>query len=150
MLKNGEWWKRLAAPVAAKMGISVDEFIKRMYQNRSTGDWEEFGDSARKLKWVDQIVDTIREDLYDKNPDAPSALNDASAPGYVNHEPVLPERVDANGNRYVLLPRLSPADCTICRTRTITTGLLRDRCLSASNISLRPAFVFNGRGAVER
>ena len=106
-----EWWKRLAAPVAAKMGISLDEFIKRMYQNRSTGDWEEFGDSARKLKWVDQIVDTIREDSYDKNPDAPSGLNDASAPGYVNHEPVLPERVDANGNRYVLLPRLSPADC---------------------------------------
>jgi ATP-dependent Clp protease protease subunit len=106
-----EWWKRLAAPVAAKMGISLDEFIKRMYQNRSTGDWQEFGDSARKLKWVDQIVDTIREDSYDKNPDAPSALNDSPAPGQLNHQPVLPERVDANGNRYVLLPRLNPADC---------------------------------------
>jgi ATP-dependent Clp protease protease subunit len=106
-----EWWKRLAAPVAAKMGISLDEFIKRMYENRSTGDWQEFGDSARKLKWVDQIVDTIREDSYDKNPDAPSALNDSSAPGYVNHQPVLPERVDANGQRYVLLPRLDPVDC---------------------------------------
>jgi ATP-dependent protease ClpP protease subunit len=106
-----EWWKRLAAPVAAKMGISLDEFIKRMYQNRSTGDWMEFGDSARKLKWVDQIVDTIREDSYNKNPDAPSALNDSSAPGYVNHQPALPERVDANGQRYVLLPRLDPVDC---------------------------------------
>lgn len=106
-----EWWKRLAAPVAAKMGISLDEFIKRMYQNRSTGDWVEFGDSARKLKWVDQIVDTIREDSYDKNPDAPSALNDSSRPGYVNHLPALPERVDANGQRYVLLPRLDPVDC---------------------------------------
>lgn len=106
-----EWWKRLAAPVAAKMGISLDEFIKRMYQNRSTGDWMEFGDSAGKLKWVDQIVGTIREDSYDKNPDAPSALNDSSAPGYVSHLPVLPERVDANGNRYVLLPRLDPVDC---------------------------------------
>ncbi|MGA9778765.1 MAG: ATP-dependent Clp protease proteolytic subunit [Limisphaerales bacterium] len=106
-----EWWKRLAAPVAAKMGISLDEFIKRMYQNRSTGNWVEFGDNARKLKWVDQIVDTIREDSYDKNPDAPSALNDSSAPGYVNHEPVLQEHVDANGQRYVLLPRLDPVDC---------------------------------------
>ncbi|HEV2436065.1 MAG TPA: ATP-dependent Clp protease proteolytic subunit, partial [Verrucomicrobiae bacterium] len=106
-----EWWKRLAAPVAAKMGIRLDEFIKRMYQNRSTGDWVEFGDSARKLKWVDQIVDTIREDSYDKNPDAPSALNDSSRPGYVNHQPALPERVDANGQRYVLLPRLDPVDC---------------------------------------
>ena len=106
-----EWWKRLAAPVAAKMGISLDEFIKRMYKNRSTGDWIEFGDSAGKLKWVDQIVDTIREDSYEKNPDAPSSLNDSSAPGYVNHQPMLPERTDANGQRYVLLPRLSPVDC---------------------------------------
>lgn len=106
-----EWWKRLAAPVAAKMGISLDQFIKQMYQNRSTGDWEEFGDSASKLKWVDQIVNTIQEDSYNKNPDAPSALNDSSAPGYMNHEPVLPERVDANGQRYVLLPRLNPVDC---------------------------------------
>jgi ATP-dependent Clp protease, protease subunit len=106
-----EWWKRLAAPVAAKMGISLDEFIKRMYKNRSTGDWMEFGDSACKLKWVDQIVSTIREDSYDKNPDAPSALNESSAPGYVDHQPTLKERVDANGKRYVLLPRLDPVDC---------------------------------------
>ena len=105
-----EWWKRLAAPVAAKMGISLDEFIKRMYQNRSTGDWMEFGDSARKLKWVDQIVDTVREDSYDKNPDAPSALNDSSAPGYVNHQPVLPERVDANGNGTSCYRALTPVD----------------------------------------
>jgi ATP-dependent Clp protease, protease subunit len=106
-----EWWKRLAAPVAAKMGISLDEFIKRMYQNRSTGDWEEFGDSAYRLKWVDQTVDTIHEESYDKNPDQPSALNDSSAPGYVDREPMLPERVDAQGNRYVLLPHINPADC---------------------------------------
>ena len=106
-----EWWKRLAAPVAAKMGISLNEFIKEMYQNRSTGNWEEFGDSACKLKWVDQTVNIIQEDSYNKNPDAPSALNDSSAPGYVNHQPMLPEHVDANGQRYVLLPRLNPVDC---------------------------------------
>ena len=29
-----------------------------MYPNRSTGDWQEFGDSARKLKWVDEIAET--------------------------------------------------------------------------------------------
>lgn len=106
-----EWWKRLAAPVAAKMGISLDEFIKRMYQNRSTGNWVEFGDGASKLKWVDQTVNTIREDSYDKNPDAPSALNDSPAPGYVSRQPVLPEHVDTSGQRYVLLPRLDPVDC---------------------------------------
>ena len=106
-----EWWKRLAAPVAAKMGISLDEFIKRMYQNRSTGNWVEFGDGASKLKWVDQTVETIREDSYDKNPDGPSALNESFTPAYANHAPVLPEHVDASGQRYVLLPRLAPVDC---------------------------------------
>jgi ATP-dependent Clp protease protease subunit len=104
-----EWWKRLAAPVAAKMGISLDEFIKRMYQNRSTGDWEEFGDNARKIKWVDEIAQTIQEESYDKNPDAPSAPG--GSPSHLASEPVLQERVDTAGHRYVLLPRLDPVDC---------------------------------------
>jgi ATP-dependent Clp protease protease subunit len=106
-----EWWKRLAAPVAAKMGISLDEFIKRMYQNRSTGDWREFGDGARKLKWVDEIVETVREESYDKNPDAPSALPGSPQPARSDGQPMLQERVDVSGRRYVLLPRLDPVDC---------------------------------------
>lgn len=104
-----EWWKRLAAPVAAKMGVSLDEFIKRMYQNRSTGDWREFGDGARKLKWVDEIAQTIREESYDKNPDAPSTPG--SSPSHLDSQLVLAEHVDAAGRRYVLLPRLVPVDC---------------------------------------
>jgi ATP-dependent Clp protease protease subunit len=106
-----EWWKRLAAPVAAKMGISLDEFIKRMYQNRSTGDWREFGDGARKLKWVDDIAETVREESYDKNPDAPSAPGGSPPHARLDSQPVLQESVDANGHRYVLLPRLNPVDC---------------------------------------
>jgi len=106
-----EWWKRLAAPVAAKMGVSLDEFIKRMYQNRSTGDWLEFGDGARKLKWVDEISETVREESYDKNPDAPSALGGSPSPVRGNVQSALQEHVDANGRRFVLLPRLDPVDC---------------------------------------
>ncbi len=106
-----EWWKRLAAPVAAKMGISLDEFIKRMYQNRSTGDWREFGDGARKLKWVDEIAETVREESYDKNPDAPSAPGGSPPHARLDSQPVLQESTDANGHRYVLLPRLNPVDC---------------------------------------
>lgn len=105
-----EWWKRLAAPVAAKMGVSLDDFIKRMYQNRSTGDWQEFGDGARKLKWVEQIAETIREESYDKNPDAPSGPG-SPRPTHAEAQSALQERVDANGRRYVLLPRLDPVDC---------------------------------------
>jgi len=102
-----EWWKRLAAPVAMKMGISLDEFIKRMYQNRSTGDWEEFADAAKKLHLVDEVADVIREDSYVKNPDTnPSArpnpmrmLGDA-----------VDEVVDPQGHAFARLPRLSPVD----------------------------------------
>jgi ATP-dependent Clp protease protease subunit len=106
-----EWWNRLAAPVAAKMGISLDEFIKRMYQNRSTGDWREFGDGARKLKWVDEIAQTIQEESYDQNPDAPSAPGGSPPRAHLDSQPALQESVDAAGHRYVLLPRLSPVDC---------------------------------------
>jgi ATP-dependent Clp protease protease subunit len=102
-----EWWKRLATPVAGKMGIGLDEFIKRMYQNRSTGNWEEFGDGAQKLKWVDQIAETVREQSYDKNPDTSGASHHAG----IEEQSRLQERVDANGRRYVLLPRLDPVDC---------------------------------------
>jgi ATP-dependent Clp protease protease subunit len=106
-----EWWKRLAAPVAAKMGISLDEFIKRMYANRSTGDWREFGDSARKIKWVDEIAQTIQEESYDKNPDGPSAPGGSPPRGQLDRQPALQERLDAANRRYVLLPRLEPVDC---------------------------------------
>ncbi|HTY87930.1 MAG TPA: ATP-dependent Clp protease proteolytic subunit [Candidatus Acidoferrum sp.] len=106
-----EWWKRLAAPIAAKMGISLDEFIKRMYANRSTGDWEEFGDNARKLKWADEVAQTIQEESYDKNPDAPSAPGGSPQRSGWDSQPRLPETVDATGHRYVLLPRLEPVDC---------------------------------------
>jgi len=106
-----EWWKRLAAPVAAKMGISLDEFIKRMYANRSTGNWQEFGDNARKIKWVDEVAQTIQEESYDKNPDAPSGPGGSPPRGGLDSLPRLPETVDATGHRYVLLPRLDPVDC---------------------------------------
>ena len=105
-----EWWKRLATPVAGKMGVGLDDFIKRMYENRSTGDWQEFGDGARKLKWVDEIAETIREESYDRNPDGSSGPG-SPRPARADAQSALPERVDTNGKRYVLLPRLEPVDC---------------------------------------
>jgi ATP-dependent Clp protease protease subunit len=101
-----EWWKRLAAPVAAKMGVSLDEFIKRMYQNRSTGDWQEFADSAKKLHWIDEVADVIREDSYVKNPDTnPTAR---SATRFLGDS--VEEAQDAQGHAFARLPRLMPID----------------------------------------
>ena len=96
------WWRRLAQPVAAKMGLTLDEMIKRMYEKNSDGDWREFADAAKQLGWVDTVVDTIWETSLDKNPDrfGPSPVVTLQAE----------EKVDEQGNPYVLLPRLPPFD----------------------------------------
>ena len=100
-----EWWRRLATPVAAKMGIPLEEFTKQMYLNSSTGEWKEFGDRAQKLKWVDGIAETIREDSLVKNPDTDPKGSKQAGGEY------LQEQTDGNGNRHVILPRLNPVDC---------------------------------------
>lgn len=105
-----QWWKRLATPVAKKMNLSLDDFIKKMYENRSSGDWLEFADSARKLKWIDEVVDTVREESYDKSLDEPNAPG-SSPPTLSSGRYDLQEKVDSNGRRYVILPRLDPVDC---------------------------------------
>jgi len=56
-----EWFDRLGTPVAKKMGISLEEFVKQMYANDSTGDWQAFGEQAKALKWVDTTVERIEE-----------------------------------------------------------------------------------------
>ncbi|HEX8313126.1 MAG TPA: ATP-dependent Clp protease proteolytic subunit [Chthoniobacteraceae bacterium] len=111
-LKNlEEWWNRLATPIAEKMGISKDEFIKRMYENTSTGDWKEFADNAVRLKWVDAVVGRCQETALIRNPDAgrsgsgsmlASNRQMVSASLGDKHEAKLPGMV---------LPRLNPLDC---------------------------------------
>jgi ATP-dependent Clp protease, protease subunit len=101
-----EWWRRIGTPVAQKMGIGLDELVRRMYAQRSTGDWMEFGDAAKKLRWVDDIASVIQEDSYVKNPDTSPAGSSAKAAdadgGAVG--------VDAQGHAFARLPRLSPVD----------------------------------------
>ena len=41
-----------------------------MYKNASTGDWVEFADDAKKLHWVDVVIEEIHETSLIKNPDA--------------------------------------------------------------------------------
>jgi len=104
MLKDlEEWWKRLAKPISEKMGISLDEFISRMYKNRSSGDWREFADQAKTIRWVDEVVTSIREESYIKNPDLDKTEETPNNP--------LQEFIDSDSRRYVLLPRLDPVDC---------------------------------------
>lgn len=108
-----EWWRRLAGPVATKMGVSLDDLVKKMYARRSTGDWDEFGDEAQKLKWVDVIVEEIRETSLLKNPDLTNP-----APGVLAVQPKetavadrfgLIHTVD-QGRPVCILPRVNPHD----------------------------------------
>ncbi|HEY1121033.1 MAG TPA: ATP-dependent Clp protease proteolytic subunit [Haloferula sp.] len=104
--ESQRWWTRLATPVAAKMGVSTDEFIKQMYAHSSAGDWSEFGEDAQKLKWVNHIVTGIEESSFTKNPDLKSTLPQGPAQPAAEAK----EEVDANGKPFSYLPRLTPKD----------------------------------------
>ncbi|MFT5122419.1 MAG: ATP-dependent Clp protease protease subunit [Verrucomicrobiales bacterium] len=102
--ESAEWWKRLAGPIAEKMGLSMDEFIKKMYENNSDGDWVEFADKAVELKWVDHIIDEIRETSLLENPD--------KKPKPVIRVPIRTTMEDQAGEEVEVerLPRLVPFD----------------------------------------
>lgn len=95
------WWQRLSAPVAAKMGISVDELVKRMYAKSTSGDWSEFADEAVKLKWVNHVVKGIEETSFVKDPDMKPAAGPTAE---------VTSETDAQGVPHAVLPRLSPKD----------------------------------------
>jgi len=96
-----EWYRRLGDPVARKMGTDLEAFTKQMYAHNSDGDWEEFGDAALKLKWVDSLVHEIRETGVVKHPDKAVPPKPSVS---------LVEESDAKGERFVRLPRLDPFD----------------------------------------
>ena len=100
--ESERWWKRLAAPVAEKMGLTTDELIEKMYARSSSGDWSEFGDKAKELKWVNHIVEGIVESSITINPDAKKSSPAKKAE--------VAEQVDSDGKVFTYLPRLNPKD----------------------------------------
>ncbi len=101
--ESERWWVRLGTPVAAKMGMTPDEFIKKMYTHSSNGDWSEFGEQAKDLKWVNHIVKGIDETSFTKDPDSIETPKSAQAVA-------LTEEVDQAGKPFVWLPHLTPKD----------------------------------------
>ena len=101
--ESQRWWVRLGTPIADKMGVTTDELIKKMYARSSSGDWSEFGEQAKDLKWVNHIVNGIDETSFTKNPDTIEPTKAA--------QPVaLTEEIDASGKPFIWLPRLNPQD----------------------------------------
>jgi ATP-dependent Clp protease protease subunit len=104
-----QWWQRLAAPIAAKMGVSTEDFVKQMYAHTTTGDWKEFADEAVKLKWIDTVVGRCHETAWRKNPDTDSA--NATTVAKVDSDQATGPKIDAKGRAYQVLPRVNPVDC---------------------------------------
>ena len=100
--ESERWWQRLAAPVAKKMGLTTDELIEKMYTRSTSGDWSEFGDEAKKIKWVNHIVGGILESSITINPDAEKAS--------ASKKEAVAEQVDSDGKVFTYLPRLNPKD----------------------------------------
>ena len=92
---------RLLEPVAEKMGITPAEFRKQMYEHNSNGDWIEYGDDAVELKWVNTVVDEIREQGIIEEPQG-------RAPSRYSY--LFDFRTDEDGTEYVQLPPLKPHD----------------------------------------
>ena len=95
-----EWERRLAEPIAKKMGISLDEFKAKMYAAKKSGDWDEFADKALQLHWIDNIVNEIREEGIRKKP------TENRMPSWM-----YMMKTDDKGSPYMSLPPLEPYDC---------------------------------------
>ncbi len=95
-----EWERRLAEPIAKKMGISLDEFKAKMYSAKKSGDWDEFADKALQLHWIDHIVNEIREEGIRKKP------TENKIPSWM-----FMMKKDEKDNPYMALPPLEPFDC---------------------------------------
>jgi len=63
-------WQRLGGSVAKKMGISLKELDKKLYEKSLYGDWQEYGDNAKKIKWVDVVINGADDSALAIFPDA--------------------------------------------------------------------------------
>lgn len=96
-----EWQRRLASPIADKMGVSLERFVEMMYENDSGGDWEEFAERAVALRWVDHVVDEVRE----------TGLRNQPGTGTASLNAIFQVmQTDESGRKFIELPPLQPFD----------------------------------------
>ncbi len=98
-----EWARRLHLKTAKRMGLDLDAFYERMYEETVTGDWEEFADEAVKLKWVGNIVHLIREEGIIEKP-----IDELPQPFWVQAGSAAAPNAEQYGQ--IFLPRLDPFD----------------------------------------
>ena len=105
---TNRWFERLGTPVAKKMGLTLPEFVKQMYANDSTGDWQAFGEKAKELKWIDNVVDRIEETaVLDLLPAAPTVMTLPTPRTAAAEASGVVQKTDDKGRTYFELPPLS-------------------------------------------
>jgi ATP-dependent Clp protease, protease subunit len=103
---TNRWFERFGTPVAKKMGLTLPEFVKQMYANDSTGDWQAFGEKAHELKWIDQVVERIEETaILDLLP--PVSNNTPAIHPPMSEISGVATKTDEKGRIYFELPPLS-------------------------------------------
>ncbi|ACE05533.1 peptidase S14 ClpP [Candidatus Amoebophilus asiaticus 5a2] len=100
-----ELWKRLGGQVAKKMGISLDKLDKQLYEKASRGDWTEFADNAKKIKWVDHVITNINDTAIQEMPNSTNYTWHKYMKDYFD---MAETSVDNSNNIY--LPVLGPKD----------------------------------------
>ncbi|MGN0834781.1 MAG: ATP-dependent Clp protease proteolytic subunit [Candidatus Spyradosoma sp.] len=94
MRTTEEVYRMFIGPVAKKLGISVEEMTKQMYEHNSDGDWEVFGTEAVERRWIDFLVTRVEETSV--------VAIDAPKKG----APVVAPRAEAAGTALEALPPL--------------------------------------------
>ncbi|CCM10551.1 Peptidase S14 ClpP [Cardinium endosymbiont cEper1 of Encarsia pergandiella] len=100
-------WKRLGGRVAKKMGISLERFNKKLYEKSMYGDWEEYGDQAKKLKWVDYVINSIQNSAISSLPDSAEYTFEQFIKHYYNANPTKTIELSAEEIAY---NKLAPHD----------------------------------------
>ncbi len=101
-----EWWKRFGGRVADKMGVSLDKLDKLLYEHAATGDWMEFADHAKKIKWVDHIITGIDDTANRELPDPANYTWEK----YVKEYYGSLQNPGEESSNVIYLPMLSPKD----------------------------------------
>lgn len=101
-----ELWKRLGGQVAKKMGISLDKLDKQLYEKASRGDWTEFADNAKKIKWLDHVITNINDTAIREMPDPTNYTWQKYMKDYFD----TAETPLADNSNTIYLPVLSPKD----------------------------------------
>ena len=104
-----KWEQLLHVPLAKKMGISLNKLNEKFVKSPRDNCWLEFADEAKKLRWVDHVIEGIHFTGVQEQPKQADytwkkLFDDFFGPWKAG------DKGDKGGKRVVYLPHLAPGD----------------------------------------